>query len=62
MSKWIAAESDGRIAGYAVHLLRLRAGCQRSRMRPFKIFNPEIDVNGSPVPLIPTNFVASFRG
>jgi hypothetical protein len=61
VSKWIAAESDGRIARHAVHLLGLRASRQRPRQRRFEIFNPEINVNGRPVPLVPANVTASFR-
>src|SRR5215472_6034255 len=61
VSKWVTAECDRRTRTTFKFLLAFGAAVQYLRYDPFKIFDEEVDVNGSPVPFISTRVVRIFR-
>jgi hypothetical protein len=60
VSKWVTAECDRRTGTTFKFLLALGAAVQYLRYDPFKIFDVEVDVNGSPVTFISTRVVRTF--
>src|ERR1700756_1331446 len=61
VSKWVTAECDRRTRTTFKFLLAFGAAVQYLRYDPFKIFDVEVDVNGSPVTFISTRVVRTFR-
>jgi hypothetical protein len=61
VAEWIAAKRDGRACSAFEFLLALRASIQCLGQEGLKVIDVEVDVNWSPVSVIPTYVVSSFR-